>query len=94
VRRRWTWIGWSMLVVFLACVVASLVLAAANHSFRQEGESLGDTVALLLAFAAFMVVGVLVVAHRPGNAVGWVFSAIALLAITVPWARSGLPTPA
>jgi hypothetical protein len=82
VGRRWSWVGWSMLAAFLACVAASLVLAAANHSFRQEGESLGDTVALLLAFAAFMVVGVLVVAHRPGNAVGWVFSAIALLAIT------------
>jgi hypothetical protein len=81
VRRRWTWTAWSLLLAFLACVTASLVLAAANHSFGHE-ESLGDTVALLLAFAAFMVVGVLVVAHRPGNAVGWVFSAIALLAIT------------
>jgi hypothetical protein len=82
VRGRWTWIAWSLLLAFLACVAASLVLAAANHSFAQEGESLGDTVALLLAFGAFMVVGVLVVAHRPGNAVGWIFSAIALLAIT------------
>jgi hypothetical protein len=29
-----------------------------------------------------MVVGALIVAHRPGNTIGWIFSAIALLAIT------------
>jgi hypothetical protein len=81
VRRRWTWVGWSMLAVFVACVATGMLLAAANDSFRHQ-ESLGDTVALLLAFSAFMVVGVLIVAHRPGNAVGWIFSAIALLAIT------------
>jgi hypothetical protein len=36
----------------------------------------------LLGFSAFMVVGALVVAHRPDNAIGWIFSAIALLAVT------------
>jgi hypothetical protein len=81
VRRRWTWVAWSMLAVFTACVVAALALAAANNSFQRE-ETLTDTVALLLAFGAFMGVGALIVAHRPGNAVGWIFSAIALLAIT------------
>jgi hypothetical protein len=35
-----------------------------------------------VGFSAFMVVGALVVAHRPGNAIGWIFSAIALLAFT------------
>ena len=29
-----------------------------------------------------MRVGALIVAHRPGNAIGWLFSAIALLAVT------------
>ena len=29
-----------------------------------------------------MVVGALIVAHRPANAIGWIFSAIALLAFT------------
>jgi len=80
-RRRWAWVGWLLLAAFVACAAAALVLAVANHSFTQD-ESLSDSVALLLAFAAFMVVGALVVAHRPGNAVGWIFSAIALLAIT------------
>jgi hypothetical protein len=36
----------------------------------------------VLGFGAFMVVGALVVAHRPNNAMGWIFSAIALLAFT------------
>jgi hypothetical protein len=57
----------------------------------------GDTVALLLAFTAFMVVGSLIVAHRPGNAVGWVFCAVALLAITgalgEEWARFAATRP-
>jgi hypothetical protein len=41
-----------MLAAFVACTAASLLLAAANESFRYE-ERLGDTVALLLAFSAF-----------------------------------------
>ena len=40
------------------------------------------SVALLLGFSAFMVVGALIVAHRPGNPIGWIFSAIALLSFT------------
>jgi hypothetical protein len=35
-----------------------------------------------LGFSAFMVVGALIVAHRPSNAIGWIFSAIGLLAFT------------
>jgi hypothetical protein len=35
-----------------------------------------------LAFAAFMTVGSVIVGHRPGNAVGWIFSAVGLLSAT------------
>ena len=48
-------------------------------AFQQDAA---NQVLLLLGFSAFMVVGALVVAHRPGNAIGWIFSAIALLAVT------------
>jgi hypothetical protein len=34
---------------------------------------------LLLAFTAFMVVGAVIVARRPDNTIGWIFSAIGLL---------------
>ena len=40
------------------------------------------TVTLFLAFTGFMVVGAVIVAHRPDNAIGWIFSAIGLLAAT------------
>jgi hypothetical protein len=73
-------VAWSLLAAFAVIVAVLVALAVANGSFTFE--TFGDTVALLLAFGAFMVVGALVVAHRPGNAVGWVFTAIALLAVT------------
>jgi hypothetical protein len=39
----------------------------------------GIYLAPTVAFTAFMVVGAVIVAHRPGNALGWIFSAIGLL---------------
>ena len=66
--------------MWVVSVVALVALSVANGSFQRQ--PLANTVGLLLAFAAFMGVGALIVAHRPGNAIGWVFSAIALLAVT------------
>jgi len=37
---------------------------------------------LLVGVSAFMVVGALIVAHRPGNAIGRIFTAIGLPAAT------------
>ena len=71
-RRRWTWVAWSMLVIFVVGYGVGVPLSVANGKFGQDSS-------LLLAFAAFMVVGAIIVAHRPGNAVGWIFSAIGLL---------------
>jgi hypothetical protein len=75
VRGRWTWVAWSMLAMFLVGYGVGVPLSVANGNFEQDSS-------LLLAFAAFMVVGAVIVAHRPGNAVGWIFSAIGLLAAT------------
>jgi hypothetical protein len=80
VRKRWTWVAWFMLAIFVVSVIVMGALMVANGSFQQE--PLADTVALLLAFTAFVVVGALIVAHRPGNAIGWIFSAAGLLAVT------------
>jgi hypothetical protein len=68
-----------MLAVFVISMVLEMILAVANGTFQQEAAS---EVVLLLGFSAFMVVGALIVAHRPGNAIGWIFSAMALLAFT------------
>jgi hypothetical protein len=64
-----------MLAVFVAGYGVGVPLSVANGNFEQDSS-------LLLAFAAFMVVGAVIVAHRPGNAVGWIFSTIGLLTAT------------
>jgi hypothetical protein len=79
VDKRWTWIAWSMLAVVIVSLVVGLLLAVANGTFQQDA---GNQLLLILGFSAFMVVGALIVAHRPGNAIGWIFSASALLAFT------------
>jgi hypothetical protein len=79
VGKRWTWVAWSMLAVFVISLAVGLILAVANGTFQQDA---GTQLLLVLGFSAFMVVGALIVAHRPGNTLGWIFSAIALLAVT------------
>jgi hypothetical protein len=68
-----------MLAIFAVSLVFGLVLAVANGTFQQDA---GNQVLLFLGFSVFMVVGALIMAHRPGNAIGWIFSASALLAVT------------
>jgi hypothetical protein len=79
VGKRWTRVAWSMLAVFIVSVVFATILSVANGTFQQDAA---NQVMLFVGFGAFMVVGALIVAHRPGNAIGWIFSAIALLAFT------------
>jgi hypothetical protein len=74
--RRSTWVAWSMVVIFVLGCGAAVALEVAKGSFSQ------GYVALPLAFTGFMVVGAVIVAHRPGNAIGWIFSAVGLLAAT------------
>jgi hypothetical protein len=63
-----------MVAVFVVGCGIAITLEVVAGGFGQ------DAVALYLAFTAFMVVGAVIVAHRPGNAIGWTFSAIGLLA--------------
>jgi hypothetical protein len=79
VGRRWAWVAGSMLTVYIVSVVVAVLLGVANHTFQPDAA---NQAMLLLGFSAFMVVGVLIVAHRPGNAIGWIFSTIAMLAVT------------
>ena len=90
--------AWFLLALFVVGVVATIALAVANGSNGGLREPAGSLV-LLVGFTAFMVVGALIVAHRPSNAIGWIFTAIGLLAATglpageyttyVYWTRSG-----
>jgi hypothetical protein len=76
VGRRWTWVAWSMLAIFLVGVGVGLPLMVANGDFQRDPA---QQASLLLGFTAFMVMGAVLVAHRPGNAIGWIFSAVGLL---------------
>jgi hypothetical protein len=77
VGKRWTWVAWSMLAVFVVGVVFTYIFSVRNGTFDPS-----SFVVLTLGFSAFMVVGAMIVAHRPNNAIGWIFSAIALLTFT------------
>jgi hypothetical protein len=77
--KRWAWVAWSMLAVYLVGMVAAMSLSVVNGTFQPDAAG---QVGLALGFSAFMVVGALIVAHRPSNAIGWMFSAIGLLAFT------------
>jgi hypothetical protein len=72
---RSTRVAWSMLAVF-AVGYAAAPLSMVNGNFQRQP---GFYLALVLAFTAFMVVGAVIVAHRPGNPIGWIFSAVGLL---------------
>jgi hypothetical protein len=69
-------VAWSLLAVF-GVGYAAVPLSIANGNLQRDP---GLNLALVVAFTAFMVVGAVIVAHRPANPVGWIFSAIGLLA--------------
>lgn len=74
--RAAAWVAWFMLAIFaIGCAIA-LTLAVVKGGFDP------DTLTLYLAFTGFMVIGAVIVAHRPDNAIGQIFSAIGLLAAT------------
>jgi hypothetical protein len=79
VGKRWSWLAWSMLAVFVVSMVLTTILSVASATFQQDPAGF---VVLYLGFSAIMVVGALVVAHRPSNAIGWIFSAVGLLPMT------------
>ena len=75
-RKRSTWVAWSMLAIYLVGAGVGMALMVANGGFQRDP---GGQTSLMLAFTAFMVMGAVIVAHRPDNTLGWIFSAIGLL---------------
>jgi hypothetical protein len=76
VGRRFVWVAWGLLAFGCVGNAAGVVLSVANGSFRRD---LGDTLILRAVFAAFLVVGCLILVRRPGNVIGWIFTAVGLL---------------
>ena len=75
-RKRSARVGWGLLALGLVGNVAGVVLSVINDRFLQDS---GQDVALTLAFGSFLVVGCVLLARRPGNIIGWIFTAVGLL---------------
>jgi hypothetical protein len=75
VRKRSVWVAWGLLALGMLGNAAGLALGVANrHSAENPGELL-----LWVVFAAYLVVGCLILARRPGNTIGWIFTTVGLL---------------
>jgi hypothetical protein len=57
VERRWTWVAWFMVAIYVACQGVGVPLSVADGNFQRRP---GFDLALLLAFTAFMVVGAVI----------------------------------
>jgi hypothetical protein len=71
-------LAWSLCLLCVALAVGGVLLGPLNG--RTLGEILVEEgiVAIATLTVAFSVVGALVASHRPGNPIGWIFSAAAL----------------
>jgi hypothetical protein len=68
-------VAWVLLALGLLTNAAGLALGAAN---RQGAGNPGELL-LWVVFAAYLVVGCLILARRPGNTIGWIFTTVGLL---------------
>ena len=76
--RSAAWIAWSLCLLCVVLVVASLILALLNG--RTLGEIFsalgGPSIAAFLTWVvSYSVVGALIASHRPENPIGWIFLA-------------------
>jgi hypothetical protein len=72
VRRRSAWVAWGLLVLGLLGNAAGLALGVAN----RHGAGNPEEVLLWAVFAAYLVVGCLILARRPANTIGWIFTTV------------------
>jgi hypothetical protein len=69
--RRARWIAWSACVLTWGLGALGLVLWAFNRSHPQLGA--------VVEIVSFQAVGLLILARRPNNRIGWIFCTISLL---------------
>src|SRR4029453_13022794 len=91
VRTRSIWVAWSLLAAWTARVAVLVTLSAVNGTFRPD--ALTDSVPLLLVFATFLLVGALIVGHRPENASAGPSRPSPCWQSPGPWPRSTPPSP-
>jgi len=69
--------GWLIVPLYVAGVCTSYVLERSAGLPNEENPVEG--VALIVGFGAFAVIGALLVAKRPTNAIGWIMATVALM---------------
>jgi hypothetical protein len=79
VRRPWTtWLAWTTGVVSVGLAVAAVALAARNGEGPAELVASHHAIGIVTAIGV-AVLGALIAGRRPGNPIGWLMSAAALL---------------
>ena len=69
-------VGWLIVPLYVAGICTSYVL---QHRAGLLDDNSVENALLLVGFSAFAVVGALLVAKRPTNAIGWIMAAVALM---------------
>ena len=69
-------VGWLIVPLYVAGICTSYVL---QHRAGLHDDNSVESALLLVGFSAFAVVGALLVAKRPTNAIGWIMAAVALM---------------
>lgn len=78
-RKGSAWVGWGLLALGLFGNAIGAILSMANGRLLQNS---GEGEVLTLTFGSFLVVGCLLLARRPDNRIGWIFTAVGLLTTT------------
>jgi len=76
-RRAWTCVGAALVVLFFASFGPGLVIHDLNAA---DSQPFAERLALITGFSGFQLVGALIISRRPEHPIGWLFSAVALLA--------------
>ncbi|MEZ4767861.1 MAG: hypothetical protein R2844_05480 [Caldilineales bacterium] len=72
--------GWLLAAITLVCLAIAGYLSIRNGPVAQPNSSSNPILnAVVLTLLAFAIMGALIVARQPGNAIGWIFSVTALL---------------
>jgi hypothetical protein len=82
-RRAVTWLAWSLAalsVVLLLCgILLSVAADAVGANLPYDSEALFASAVSLATLLPFSVVGAIVSARHPRNAIGWIFCGVSLL---------------
>ena len=73
-----SWLALAVVVFLLGGIVVLLSLGPQDPNFRRDPAGF---IAFVCAFAAFGLVGALIIWQRPGNVLGWILATDGLLAV-------------